>query len=231
MKRAFLGSAGLVIIAATVALPSLPDHQSRAIFQRVLSAFLTPSPAFGAELEVMPWARALIDAGRGQIGETVIYDGGYVGLDYPMGDLPRERGVCTDVVIRALRDAHGIDLQQLVHEDMQRDFRAYPNNWGLSRTDRNIDHRRVPNLRSFFRRQGAALPLSSDPGAYQPGDLVTWLLPGNLPHIGIVSDRAVPGTNRPLIIHNVGAGTREEDVLFAYEITGQYRLQALGLGR
>ncbi len=167
----------------------------------------------------------LTDAARQQVGVTVTYDPAYVGLEFPGGDLPRDRGVCTDVVIRALRDGWGIDLQLAVNRDMTADFRAYPALWGLTATDRNIDHRRVPNLQALFARIGADLPLSEDPTPYLPGDIVTWTLPGNLAHIGIVSDRRGPqGT--PLILHNIGDGAQEEDILFAYPMTGHYRIGA-----
>ena len=130
--------------------------------------------------------------------------------------------MCTDVVIRTYR-AVGVDLQQTVHEDMSLQFDEYPKNWDLSRTDSNIDHRRVPNLRTFFSRKGASLPVSEQPGDYLPGDLVTWMLPGNLPHIGIVADRRSQDGERPLIVHNIGAGPKLEDMLFDYPITGHYR--------
>lgn len=167
----------------------------------------------------------LTEAARSQIGVTVIYDPSYVALDFPGGDIARDRGVCTDVVIRALRDGWGIDLQLAINRDMAANFAAYPALWGLTRTDRNIDHRRVPNLATLLTRIGAALPLTDGPAPYLPGDIVTWTLPGNLPHIGIVSDqRAEDGT--PLILHNIGAGAREEDILFAYPMTGHFRLSA-----
>lgn len=168
------------------------------------------------------FATTLIAAARKRTYRAEIYDGSYRTIPYPMGDVPDDRGVCTDVVIRAYRELQ-IDLQVLVHEDMRANFSAYPKLWGLRKPDRNIDHRRVPNLQKFFERAGASLPVSSSPSAYQPGSLVTWRLPGNLPHIGIVSDRKVPATSRPLILHNIGAGTKEEDILFAYPITGHYR--------
>jgi len=164
-------------------------------------------------------------AAREQVGVTVTYDPSYVALEFPGGDVPRDRGVCTDVVIRALRDAWGIDLQLAVNRDMKADFAAYPALWGLSRPDRNIDHRRVPNLQALLSRIGAELPLTEDPVPYLPGDIVTWMLPGNLPHIGIVSDqRAADGT--PLVLHNIGSGAREEDILFAFPMTGHYRIGA-----
>ncbi len=168
-------------------------------------------------------ASALVEAARAQIGVTLIYDPAYVRLDYPMGDVPLERGVCTDVVIRAYRQ-QGLDLQQAVHEDMRAEFNAYPAVWGLTRPDRSIDHRRVPNLETWLRRQGAERPISAQAEDYAPGDLVSWRLPGNLPHIGIVSDRR-NRAGRPLVIHNIGAGTREEDVLFGWAITGWFRFR------
>jgi len=139
-----------------------------------------------------------------------------------MGDVAPNRGVCTDVVIRAYR-AIGIDLQVLVHEDMRAHFHLYPRLWGLSRPDTNIDHRRVPNLQRFLERADAKVPTGTTATSYLPGDLVTWTLPGNLPHVGIVSDRHAPLSGNPLIIHNIGAGPAEEDMLFAYPITGHYR--------
>lgn len=140
----------------------------------------------------------------------------------PGGDVPMERGVCCDVVIRALR-IHGVDLQKLVHEDMKANFAAYPKNWGLKMTDRNIDHRRVPNLTKFFSRKGKALPVTDSDADYRPGDIVTWMLPGNLPHIGIIAAEKVPGSDRPAVIHNIGGGAQREDVLRAFKITGHYR--------
>jgi uncharacterized protein YijF (DUF1287 family) len=178
----------------------------------------------------------LLAAARAQIGVTVRYDPAYVRLPYPGGDVPQDRGVCTDVVIRAYR-ALGVDLQRLVHEDMRAHFHAYPRQWGLSRPDRNIDHRRVPNLETFFARRGARLAASDDPADYRAGDLVTWRLPGNLTHIGIVADRPAhaasdpPLAPRPLIVHNVGSGARLEDVLFAWPITGHYRYLPEGTDR
>ncbi len=180
----------------------------------------------GADATALPAsARAarLIAAARSQIGVTLAYDPAYSTLAFPGGDVPRSRGVCTDVVIRAYRDAFGLDLQALVNADMKTHFAAYPRRWGLTRPDRNIDHRRVPNLQTFLTRKDAALAVSVKPQDWQPGDVVTSLVGGTLPHIGIVSDSAVSG--RPLLIHNIGAGAREEDALFAHRLTGHYRWQ------
>ncbi len=166
---------------------------------------------------------ALIAAARGQVGVTTIYDPAYVSLDFPGGDLDRARGVCTDVVIRALRDGWGVDLQLALNRDMKAHFAAYPANWGLATTDRNIDHRRVPNLQVFLERMGASLPITSDPADFQPGDVLTWMLPGNLAHIGILTDQA-GASGAPMVLHNIGRGAQEEDRLFDFPITGHYRI-------
>lgn len=163
----------------------------------------------------------LVEAARSQIGVTIQYDPRYERLAFPGGDVPLERGVCTDVVVRAYRKL-GADLQELVHRDMKLAWNAYPKLWQLKRPDPNIDHRRVPNLATFFTRHGKAMQPVRDGAAYQAGDVVTWMLPGNLPHIGIVSSqRGADGV--PLVIHNIGRGTRIEDMLFAYPLTGHYR--------
>ena len=156
-----------------------------------------------------------------QIGVTVSYDPAYRKLAFPRGDVPIETGVCTDVIVRAYR-LQNIDLQQLVNHDMKSNWSAYPKHWGLKSTDKNIDHRRVPNLEIYFERHGQSLSIT-DKDSFRPGDIVTWRLPnGNLPHIGIVSDnKAANGT--PLIIHNIGRGTQEENILFAYPITKHFR--------
>ena len=167
-------------------------------------------------------ALALVAAARAQVGVTRIYDPSYQRIAYPMGDVPAERGVCSDVVIRAFR-AVGIDLQQELHRDMTRQFAAYPKAWGLAKPDSNIDHRRAPNLATWFNRQDYDLPLSEDAADYRPGDVVTWILGGGQPHIGIVSDRRSEDGVRPLVIHNIGWGAREDDALFAYRITGHFR--------
>jgi len=167
-----------------------------------------------------------VRAARSQIGKTVIYDPSYQAIDYPNGDVSVERGVCTDVIIRALRDAYGYDLQKRIHEDMKVNFSTYPQIWGLSRPDKNIDHRRVPNLRVFFERQGWSLSLSRRVSDYQAGDIVTCIVPPRLPHIMIVSDR-MSKDKIPLVIHNIGSGTQEEDLLFAFEMTGHYRINPI----
>ncbi len=164
----------------------------------------------------------VVTAAREQVGKTVTYDPAYVSLKYPGGDVPEDRGVCTDVIIRALRKALSVDLQKTVHEDMAANFSAYPKKWGLKTTDKSIDHRRVPNLQKYLERQKFSLPVTQKAEDYQPGDLVTCTVPPNLPHIMIVSDKKT-ADGRPLIIHNIGRGAQEEDCLFTYPLTRHYR--------
>ena len=164
----------------------------------------------------------VIAGAKSQVGVTRGYDPAYRRIAYPNGDVPRHTGVCTDVIIRAYRQA-GMDLQVLVHQDMKANFAAYPKIWGLRRPDPNIDHRRVPNLATFFTRKGGKLPVSRRGADYRPGDVVTWRLASGVPHVGLVSDVRVRGTDRYLVVHNIGAGAQIEDVLFAYEVTGHYR--------
>jgi uncharacterized protein len=161
----------------------------------------------------------LAAAARSQVGVTTAYDPAYVGLRFPGGDVDEKTGVCSDVVVRALR-VLGIDLQERLNLDMKAHFSQYPTKWGLTSPDPNIDHRRVPNLATYFARRGYELPVTSDPSDYKPGDVVWIKLP--LDHIGIVSDRTVEG--RPMLVHNVGQGTQEEDVLFSWQIVGHYRV-------
>src|SRR5262245_14230538 len=190
---------------------------------RILFCLLLMSSASLAQespQELPAELRRIIESAHEQVGVTLYYDPSYSVIRFPGGDVPMVRGVCTDVIIRAYRGA-GIDLQLLVNEDMRKAFSAYPRNWGLSRPDPNIDHRRVPNLAVFFTRHGQVLPISTEAKAYKPGDIVTWRLPNGLAHIGLVTDRSTDG--RQLIVHNIGAGAKVEDVLFAFTITGHYR--------
>ncbi len=154
--------------------------------------------------------------------QHVIYDPTYFKLAYPNGDIPSDKGVCTDVVIRAYRKLE-IDLQKLVHEDMKANFSIYPNNWGLKSTDRNIDHRRVPNLMTFFSRHGKKLPNTYNAIDYSPGDIVCWNLGGAITHIGIVVDKKSTDGQRNLIVHNIGSGQVIEDCLFKFKIIGHFR--------
>jgi uncharacterized protein len=164
----------------------------------------------------------LADSAKTLTEVQVAYDPRYVVLNYPNGDVPWNTGVCSDVVIRAYRKL-GVDLQKEVHEDMKIHFKEYPKNWGLTRPDRNIDHRRVPNLMAFFSRKGKVLEKSLNASHYEPGDIVCWNLGGGITHIGVVSNVKNAEGNRYLIIHNIGAGQVLEDCLFRYAIIGHYR--------
>ena len=160
----------------------------------------------------------VLDA-RQQIGQTLYYDPAYTTLKYPMGDVPMIKGVCTDVIIRALR-LQGVDLQKLIHEDMKKNFAVYPKKWGLKSTDRNIDHRRVPNIMTYFNRQGYEVKDKN----YKAWDIVTWDLGKGLVHIGIISNQKSLVNSTPLVTHNIGSGTQENNILFDYKITGHYRI-------
>ena len=166
----------------------------------------------------------LEEAALERLKYRIDYDPKYVRIAYPGGDVPANTGVCTDVVIRSYRKL-GIDLQELVHEDMRTNFDKYPSKrvWGLNKPDSNIDHRRVLNLRIFFKRNGMELPVSSDGRDYEPGEIITWMIPGNLPHVGIVTSKKSADGKRPLIVHNIGEGPELEDILFDYKITGRFK--------
>lgn len=177
---------------------------------------IDPDKSFGYAL-----SNAAIDRAK----HRVRYDGAYIKIGYPWGDVPKSIGVCTDVVIRAYRKL-GIDLQQEVHKDISKDFYAYPNltKWGLTKPDPNIDHRRVYNLQAFFKRHKAELPKSRNPKDYKPGDLVTWMVGPSFPHIGIVVNKpSKADPNRLMISHNIGNGPQVEDILFRFPMTGHYR--------
>lgn len=191
----------------------------------LLLTMVTLPMATSAQQNTGSFGRQLAQAALLRTTENIIYDGRYQRIAYPGGDVDPAIGVCTDVVIRSYRTL-GIDLQKNVHEDIRQNFSAYPSKriWGMSRPDTNIDHRRVPNLQAFFSRNGKSLPPSRNPKDYLPGDLVTWMLPHNLPHIGIVSEhKSRRGT--PMIVHNMGRGPELEDMLFVFTITGHYRYQ------
>lgn len=210
MRRAQLSTLCLLLVLLAACRENAPSASGQgASPPQADAAPATPSPP-------------LVAAARAQIGVVRIYDPAYFSVPYPGGDVPADRGVCTDVVIRALR-ARGLDLQQAIHDDMRANFGRYPNVWGLSRRDRNIDHRRVPNQMRWFERQGWQQTGSQVVDDYAPGDIVAWRLTGSgLLHIGIVSDRRSPdGT--PLILHNINAGTQEDDLLFRHAIIGHYR--------
>ncbi len=169
-----------------------------------------------------PNLKLVIDAAIDQIGKTTTYDASYQKLEYPNGDVPIETGVCSDVIVRAFRQS-GIDLQKDIHEDMKGNFSAYPTRWGLKGPDANIDHRRVPNLETYFTRKGKSLSTTGGPENFLPGDIITWDLGTGQDHVGMVVNVWYKPTQRYLIVHNIGAGTRMEDVLFAWKITGHYR--------
>ena len=190
------------------------------LFVTVVSALISLS----SQASPSEFAAKLSEAAIDRTSHSVTYDGRYVSIAYPGGDVPSDTGVCTDVVIRSYRTL-GIDLQQLVHEDITANFEQYPSKriWGLTRPDTNIDHRRVPNLRTFFSRHGESLPVTQRPQDYLPGDIVSWRLPNNLPHIGVVVDVRSTDRIRPLVVHNIGLGPKMEDMLFSFEITGHYR--------
>ncbi len=164
----------------------------------------------------------LSDAALELTKQKVTYDPSYFSIDYPNGDLPSDKGVCTDVIIRAFRKM-GIDLQKEVHEDMKAHFNLYPKIWGLKTTDKNIDHRRVPNLMTYFKREGAEKAITNNPKDYLPGDIVCWNLGGAITHIGIVVNKKSNDGKRFLIVHNIGNGQVFEDCLFDFKIIGHYR--------
>jgi len=171
--------------------------------------------------EELPFHLKVAAGAEARAKKAEVYDPAYVQLAYPMGDVPDDRGVCTDTVIRAFRHA-GVDLQVEVHEDMRGNFALYPKTWGLKKPDSNIDHRRVPNLETFFNRKGGSRTLSKVSSDYRPGDIVSWRLTGGgLPHIGVVTRKKLNGA--PLVAHNIGAGTREEPCLFDWPMQGWYR--------
>lgn len=188
-------------------------------------AALSPEIFANPELSKIksPEIRKVLESANKQTEITTGYTQKYYTIEYPMGDVPEETGACTDVVIRSFRAA-GVDLQKEVHEDMSANFAKYPKKWGLTATDTNIDHRRVPNLQTFFERKEKSLPISKDGKSYKPGDVVSWDLNGKgMTHIGVISNIWNDKTKRYLIIHNIGGGTQLEDRLFDWEITGHFR--------
>lgn len=169
-----------------------------------------------------PFFAQVVAGAIARLGTTLTYDPAYVGIAYPHGDVPDYSGVCTDVVVRSFRKA-GVDLQQAVHEDMRANFAVYPPNWGLTGPDPNIDHRRVPNLMTFFERHHAAQPITRNPENYQPGDVIAWRLSNGLLHMGVVINERSKDNQRYLIVHNMVDGTEKGDVLFVWKIVGHYR--------
>ena len=218
MKRnpsiaAFLALALMLVVAcqrpaARTRTPLKPPEQQTEV---------RPLPANSS-----PDLKRVIDGAIEQVGITTSYDPSYQKLRYPNGDVPIETGVCSDVIVRAFRKA-AVDLQKDVHEDMKGSFSSYPTKWGLNGTDANIDHRRVPNLQTFFARKGKQVATTGSADTFMPGDVVTWDLGGGVDHVGIVVNVWYKPSQRYLIVHNIGAGAQMEDVLFAWKITGHYR--------
>jgi uncharacterized protein YijF (DUF1287 family) len=187
-----------------------------------INSFLIGAVLFSTSLYSQSFSEKLSMAALELTKVKVEYDPSYFSIDYPNGDIPSGKGVCTDVVIRAYR-ALGIDLQKEVHEDMKNNFSSYPKNWGLKATDKNIDHRRVPNLMTFFTRHGTVKKKSQDAADYHPGDIVCWNLGGGITHIGIVVKKKSQDGKRFMIVHNIGSGQVLADCLFDYKIIGHYR--------
>ena len=220
LKQLITGSSIFVLLLVFACRTNL---QSAAQTQQISDAAPRVSPTPKTFRTDSAEIKNLLASAEEQTTLTKSYDPSYVVISYPNGDVPIEKGVCTDVVIRAFRQA-GVDLQKEIHEDMSKNFGIYPKKWGLKSTDTNIDHRRVPNLQTFFTRKGKSLAISDRAEDYKPGDIVTWELnEKGLAHIGIVSDIWNEKTKRYSIIHNIGAGTAAEDVLFNWKITGHYR--------
>jgi uncharacterized protein YijF (DUF1287 family) len=199
------------------------------IFVFLLFVSCTPSDSKSKEVTVKAipsvvvsdFARKLSDAALELTKDNVTYDPSYYSISYPNGDVPADRGVCTDVVIRAYRKV-GIDLQKEVHEDMKAHFSLYPKIWGMKTTDKNIDHRRVPNLMVFFERKAEVKPMTQNAVDYIPGDIVCWNLGGGTTHIGIVVNRKSNDGQRYMMVHNIGGGQVLEDCLFDFKIIGHY---------
>jgi uncharacterized protein YijF (DUF1287 family) len=197
-------------------------------FFLLLVSFLPTEYYLQTQTAIRPFSSKLSAAAIAVIDPTIVYDPSYFAMSYPNGDVPKNKGVCTDVIIRSYRKI-GIDLQKEVHEDMKSHFSHYPNfkKWGMTRTDTNIDHRRVPNLEIFFARKGTKLAISKKASDYKTGEIVTWLINNKLPHIGIITNQKSRDGKRNLIVHNVGNGQVLEDCLFSYTIVGHYKYEKL----
>lgn len=213
-------------LAACDAAPQLPQEAKSAV-KALIGAADDPRVNKDWKSSKLAYGLRLSAAAEERATHSVVYDAAYQQIPYPNGDVAADRGVCADEVVRAYR-LLGIDLQKLVHEDMRRSFGAYPKRWGLRAPDRNIDHRRVPNLATFFERQGASLAVSEDATDYKPGDVVAWALADGRPHIGMVTERRSSDGQRPLVMHNIGFGPQIEDMLFGLTITGHYRYHGTG---
>lgn len=210
----------LAFAIALLTAPGCERHQMDTFNQ---GPAVPPSPKIKLLADnASPQLKQMLDGAIAQAGVTTEYDPAYVALEYPGGDVPEKTGVCSDVVVRAFRKA-GIDLQKEVHEDMKAARSEYPTRWGAIGPDKNIDHRRVLNLMKYFERNGKSLPITNAAADYQPGDIVAWELTNGIDHIGIVTNMISNSDDRFLIVHNIGAGTRIEDVLLAWTIKGHYR--------
>lgn len=210
----------VIAVAAAILFPACSHSAGTQAESRASGQPLVAQPSVA--VDVSPAIRQVIEAAVEQTGYTFSYDPSYRKIAYPNGDVPPDTGVCSDVVVRAFRKV-GVDLQKEVHEDMKRNFAAYPKKWGLTRPDTNIDHRRVPNLQTYFKRMKKSLPISSSAKDYRPGDVVAWDLGGGVTHIGIVTDKKIGQSENFAIVHNIGSGAKLEDVLFAWRVIGHYR--------
>jgi len=208
-----------IMVAAAIALIAACRNSAGAQAEAVAAA--QPVESVASPISITPEVKRLIEAAREQTGYTFAYDPAYKKIAYPGGDVPLDRGVCSDVIVRAFRKV-GVDLQKEVHLDMKRSFSAYPKKWGLAAPDTNIDHRRVPNLMTYFKRKGKELSITRNGKDYLPGDIVAWDLGGGITHIGLMTDQTGPSRNFQ-IVHNIGAGARLEDLLFSWQIIGHYR--------
>jgi len=211
-------------INTPLAKPTSSIPEQNASIKKMIDKEMQLPPTTDAIPEKPSFQSMLVKQAELRLQSYVVYDGRYEKIAYPMGDVPENIGVCTDVVIRSYRGL-GIDLQQRVHEDMRGNFKIYPKKWKMKAPDTNIDHRRVLNLMTYFKRKGASLAISKNPYDYEKGHIVTWDLGKGLTHIGIVSDKLSMITGNPLIIHNIGAGPEISDILFRYKITGHYRYE------
>lgn len=201
---------------------SVPEIAQQVIAPNQIEKIEEPFKDLKYSRKQKQFLQELVDSANNRLDSTVEYDPAYFGIDYPNGDVPENKGVCSDVVIRSFRGV-GIDLQQLVHEDIKENFDVYPKKWGLTKPDTNIDHRRVPNLITFFTRYGEVLRITGNPADYYPGDVITWDFPDGRTHTGMVVDSRRTKTGNPMIVHNIGRGPQLHDVLFEWEITGHFR--------
>lgn len=223
MRTVALMAAAFIGVSSNYACASRGTDAAAAASKRAATQAAPANEITRRPISDIPQIKKIIDSALEQTRQTFEYDPSYAKLAYPNGDVPIERGVCADVIVRAFRNA-GMDLQKEVHEDMARHFSAYPAKWGARRPDSNIDHRRVPNLMTLFERKSKSVPITRKPSDYIPGDVVAWELDNRLLHIGIVTDAVAGPTGSYLIVHNIGAGAKLEDVLMSWKIIGHYRM-------